>query len=337
VEACGVCGADIHGQLRVAGSGKILGHENVGTIAKLGREAARKWKLKEGDRVAVEEYMPCGVCEFCRSEDYRFCAQTDPTVTFDGKVRGEALFYGSMSIDVPPALWGGYSEYLYLHPNAVLHRVPAHVPAPQAAFYLPMSNGVEWTYRYGGLQLGDTVLVQGPGQQGLACVITAKEAGAGCVIVSGLSRDGQRLEVARKLGADYTIDVETEDFRERVLHITGGRGVNVAVNTTGGGKTTVADSLSVADTARCTVVLAAAGDEAISVRGWGRKKIVVKIANGHSFWSVEQALRIIASGKYPLDELCTHSFGLEQAGQAIRTVAGDGAPGGIHVSILPWT
>src|SRR5581483_7850562 len=130
------------------------GHENVGFVAAVGAEAARKWKVKEGDRVALEEYMPCGVCDLCRTEDYRFCEQTTPQLG--------GMFYGSMSIDKAPALWGGYSQYMYLHPNAVLHRVPNHIPPAEAAFYLPMSNGIEWTYRYGELQLGDTVVVQGP-------------------------------------------------------------------------------------------------------------------------------------------------------------------------------
>jgi len=101
-------------------------------------------------------------------------------------------------------------------------------------------------YRYGDLQLGDTVLVQGPGQQGLAAVLTAKEAGAACIIVTGLSRDAHRLALAKKLGADHTIDVEHENFREQVLDVTSGKGVNVVVNVTGGGKTTVADSIGVA-------------------------------------------------------------------------------------------
>jgi NADPH:quinone reductase-like Zn-dependent oxidoreductase len=195
---------------------------------------------------------------------------------------------------------------------------------------------VEWMYRYGDLRLGDTVLVQGPGQQGLSAVLTAKEAGAACIIATGLSRDAHRLALARQLGADHTIDVETENLREKVLDVTGGKGVNVVVNVTGGGRTTVADSIAVAAKLRCTIVLAAAGQEEINVGTLGRAKIVLKRANGHSYFAVEQAIRLIASGKYPLSELCTHSYGLADVGLAIRTVAGDGVPGGIHVSVLPW-
>jgi len=90
-----------------------------------------------------------------------------------------------------------------------------------------------------------------------------------------------------------------------VLDITDGKGVNVAVNVTGGGKTTVADSIAVAAKLRCTIVLAAAGQEEINVGSLGRAKIVLKRANGHSYFAVEQAIRLMASGKYPLSELCT--------------------------------
>ena len=121
-----------------------------------------------------------------------------------------------------------------------------------------------------------------------------------------------------------------------MLDITDGKGVNVAVNVTGGGKTTVADSIAVAAKLGCTIVLAAAGQEEINVGSLGRAKIVLKRANGHSYFAVEQAIRLIAAGKYPLSELCTHSYGLADVGLAIRTVAGDGVPGGIHVSVLPW-
>jgi threonine dehydrogenase-like Zn-dependent dehydrogenase len=182
--------------------------------------------------------------------------------------------------------------------------------------------------------LGDAILIQGPGQQGLACVIAAKAAGAACIIVSGLSRDKRRMEVARKLGADYTIDVENEDLVARVRDVTGGEGVNVVVNVTGGGKTTVAEAIEVA-AKQCNIVLAAAGRETIDVGTMGRRKIAIKQANGHSYKSVELAIQFLASGKVPMEDISTHTFPMSQALEAIDAVAGVGAPGAIHVSIIP--
>jgi threonine dehydrogenase-like Zn-dependent dehydrogenase len=325
LEACGICGSDIHGSERLGNGFKILGHENVGIVARLGKEAAQKWKIQEGDRIALEEYVPCGACRWCHSDDFRFCEQTG---------RGGSLRYGSTPIGVWPSLWGGYSEYMYVHPNAIVHKVPGNIPAPHAAAFLPFSNGVEWAYGYGEVGIGDSILIQGPGQQGLACVIAAKAAGASCIIVSGLTRDHRRLEVARMLGADHTIDVETEDLVTKVRDYTGGDGVNVVVNVTGGGKGTVAEAIQVA-AMKCNIVLAAAGSELIDVGSFGRRKVVLKQANGHSFQAVELAIQFIASGKVPMDAISTHTFPMSRAAEAIDAVAGRGIPGAIHVSILP--
>jgi threonine dehydrogenase-like Zn-dependent dehydrogenase len=311
VEACGICGSDIEGAAKLAAGPKILGHENVGVIARIGRNAAARWRLKEGDRVCLEEYLPCGVCRWCRSKDYRFCDQTD---------RGGALRYGTTPTSVAPSLWGGYSEYLYIHPNAVIHRMPAHIPAPHAAMFLPLSNGIEWTCEYGEVRPGDAVLVQGPGQQGLACAFAAKRVGASCVMVSGLSRDAGRLAMAGKVGADQVIDVEREDVIAKVMDYTGGNG-------------TVKQAIAVA-AKRCNIVLAAAGSQTIDVGSFGRRRLTLKQANGHSYRSVELAIEHLAKGLLPMDEIATHTFGLNQAREAIDTVAGKNGDS-IHVSIVP--
>ena len=199
--------------------------------------------------------------------------------------------------------------------------------------FLPLSNGIEWAVGYGEVQLGDAVLIQGPGQQGLACAFAAKQAGAGCVIVSGLARDTYRLEIASKLGADHVINVEDEDLVSRVRDYTGGDGVNVVVNVTGGGKGTVAESIQVA-AKRCNVVLAAPGSEMIDVASFGRRKLNLKQANGHSYRSVERAIEYLADGVLPMEDIATHTFDLNHAREAIETLAGLRGPA-VHVSIVP--
>jgi threonine dehydrogenase-like Zn-dependent dehydrogenase len=181
--------------------------------------------------------------------------------------------------------------------------------------------------------MGDAVLVQGPGQQGLACAFAARRAGAGLVIVSGLSRDAARLKMALRVGADHVVDVENEDLVARVMDWTGGEGVNVVVNVTGGGKGTVAEAIRVA-AKRCNIVLPAAGHETIDVGEFGRRKLTLKQANGHSYRSVETAIEFLAAGDLPMDEIATHTFGLDSAMAAIDAVAGR-AGEAIHVSIVP--
>ncbi|HEY2595854.1 MAG TPA: alcohol dehydrogenase catalytic domain-containing protein, partial [Chloroflexota bacterium] len=205
IEACGVCGSDARIRRRADDGPKIMGHENVGVIARIGRTAAQRWRLAEGDRVALEEYVTCGTCRWCRSDYFRYCSLTAG--------RGEAgtsLRYGSTPLAVAPGLWGGYSQYLYVHPGAVIHRLPAHVPANLATTFLPLANGVELACGYAGVGLGSSVLIQGPGEHGLAAAMAARAAGAACIIVAGLGIDAGRLEIARRVGAHYTVDVERE-------------------------------------------------------------------------------------------------------------------------------
>src|SRR5438067_1003801 len=100
-----------------------------------------------------------------------------------------------------------------------------------------MANGVEWSLFDGDVGYNSTVLIQGPGQQGLSQTVICKQAGASLIIVTGTSKDRARLEVAKKLGADYVIDVSKEDPLARIMEITGGKGVDVALDCTAGAGT----------------------------------------------------------------------------------------------------
>jgi len=171
-------------------------------------------------------------------------------------------------------------------------------------------------------------------------VIAAKRAGAACIIISGLARDNRRLEVAHRLGADHTINVGEENLRERVSEITAGQGVDVVVDVAAATEETILPAMDVLNKKRGTLVVAAGKmDQEIANFPIGivkLKYLTVKAGRGHSYQAVEMALSTIASRNFPLQELCSHKFGLNQVDKAVRTSGNEGEPGAIHVTVAPW-
>jgi threonine dehydrogenase-like Zn-dependent dehydrogenase len=131
----------------------------------------------------------------------------------------------------PPHLWGGYAEHMYLSPYSVLKKMDATIPAGVAVMFNPLAAGLSWAGSVPRTGPGDRVVVLGAGQRGLCCVIAARAAGARQVVITGLTRDAQKLALARELGADVAIDVEQNDVVASVCDATGG-GAEVVVDTT---------------------------------------------------------------------------------------------------------
>ena len=335
VAVAGVCGTDVSQyRLPLRGAPLIMGHENVGYLAKVGRVFAAHKGVKEGDLMFLEHYVPCGHCEWDHMGEYRHCAATE--WFYDPK----AIRYGYTSIETPPSLWGGFSQYLYLPLNAVLHQVPKGLSPEQAGLATPMSNGIQWTLLDAGVGYGSSVLVQGPGQQGLCCVMAAKHAGADRIIVTGTSRDARRLEVAKLLGADDVIDVQTEDPLARIQAITGGRGVDVVVDCTAGARDRAGvpryrgNQAPRRDHGRAG--RRQPGVSPFPIGRMTRKGMTLKSARGHSYRAVEMGLHQLATHRFPIDLITTHRFELAEVDYAIKSVGGQGAEDAIHVSVMPW-
>jgi threonine dehydrogenase-like Zn-dependent dehydrogenase len=335
VDVTGVCGSDwpYYQSLPTSRGPLILGHETVGHVESLGHVARLKWGVKEGDYVALEEYLPCGHCEFCRSGEFRLCDATD--------WRLGGLRYGATGLNVEPGLWGGFSQYQYLHLNTVMHRVPSNVTPRHAALALPLSNGIEWTYLQGGAGPGQTVVIQGPGQQGLSCVVAAREAGVETIIITGLSTptDAARLELAKSLGADFTIDIEKQDLLETVADITGGRMADLVIDCASGGTESVGTAMQLARK-RGRVILG--GQKRRKLPSFDSDMIIarfltVKGMRGHSYESVELALQLIAGNRHNVTCMSTNVFGLADTDLALRSLAGEGVEGAIHMTIDPRT
>lgn len=333
VEVAGICGTDvkfyadppIHDPV-------IMGHENVGVVVKAGPEFVRRQGVDVGDRIFVEHYVACFQCNWCRSGEYRHCTATD------WRNNSDARRYGYTSLEHPGTLWGGFAQYMYLPWNAVVHRVPAGLSDELAGIVTPLSNGIEWALFEAGVTYGDRVLVQGPGQQGLSQVVACTRAGASQIIVTGTTRDRARLDLALELGASSTIDIQIDDPLEQVLDLTAGRGVDVVLDCTAGAGT-APTLLGIEALRRREGRMVVQGEVAafpdFPLKRLTEKAITLHSARGHSYRACELALEELASGRFPLEKLTTHTFGLRDVDRAIRAVGGE-IDDVIHVSLFPW-
>jgi threonine dehydrogenase-like Zn-dependent dehydrogenase len=327
VTAIGVCGADVRTYAMPLERGPfIMGHEIVGQVAEVGKAAKERWCLKEGDRILVESYRICGSCEHCLTGYFGLCPH---------EMAGDLIDEPESIVKFQPSRGGGYSEYYYLHSSCRFHRVPDNVSDEVATLGIALGNGWEWAYFRGGVGPGKSILILGPGQQGLGCLVAAKEAGAACIIVGGLSQDAYRLEVAKELGADYIVDVEKEDLVEKVRSLTGGAGVDVAVDVATGGASTVLPAIDVLKRRGTLVVIPGQTIPQFPMGLVQRKCIDVKGAIGHSYQAVELALKTMASNKYPLHKVTNYQFDLSDVDTAIRYIARQGPADVIHVTVSP--
>lgn len=330
VEACGICGSDyeqFEGALPVP-MPVIPGHEPVGIIEAIGEVASRRWGVQRGDRVAVETLLPCGYCRECVQGRYRLCRGT-----------GGMSAYGYKPVSAAPSLWGGYAQYMYLDPHSLVHRMSGQIAPEIAVLFNPLGAGFRWAVDMPRLRVGETIVVLGPGQRGLASVIAAHEAGAGCIIVTGLSRDERKLELAKEFGADHAIDVESENVVARVREITGGDMADVVIDVTAYAVEAVTQAIDLARRGGRVVLGGTKGPKPvpnfISDKVVG-KELTVLGAFGVDWPAYEAAVKLIESGKYPLERMHTHTLPLDEAERGLALLAGSvEGEQAIHVALVP--
>jgi 2-desacetyl-2-hydroxyethyl bacteriochlorophyllide A dehydrogenase len=207
VKAMGICGSDVHayhGKLATVVYPRLIGHEAVGEAVAVGKNVQ---KIKPGDHVVMDPVVSCGRCPACRSGRGNVCKEV--------KCMGVAAE-------------GGCAEYIVL-PESNVHVIPADLPWPEAALIEPYTIGAQVTSR-GEVAAGETLLVMGAGTIGLVILQAAKRRRAR-VIVTDLSEG--RLELARRLDADVTVNPRRQDLAVAVSQFTDGYGVNVAVDAVG--------------------------------------------------------------------------------------------------------
>jgi threonine dehydrogenase-like Zn-dependent dehydrogenase len=239
IGACGVCGTDLH-ILKGHWPKQLpwpftLGHELGGIIVEAGSEFKEDFMskpLQVGSRVMIPPLMPCGRCYYCIH--YPESANKCLTPVYYGRYLG---------FDKPPHLWGGFAEYVYVDlealPGTKIYKLPDDMPLRLGALAEPLTSCIRAfnrAVRVGGFKWGDTVVIQGSGPIGILAIAAAQEMGAGRVICVG-APEKPRLELARKFGAEATVDIEryqTADARvARVRELVGGFGADLVMDCSG--------------------------------------------------------------------------------------------------------
>lgn len=213
VEACGICGSDIHGYDGSTGRRippLIMGHEAAGVVVSVGSDVD---DLVAGDRVTFDSMVSCGKCEFCRSGHQNLCNNRRVLGVSCGEYRRHGAFAERISV-----------------PRRIVYLLPEGMPFEHAALVEAVSVGVH-AVNVSPIKLGDSVVIVGAGMIGLLTLQAAKAAGATRVIAVDINDN--RLQVAKQLGATDVLRSDLCDVPAAIREMTGGRGADVALEVVG--------------------------------------------------------------------------------------------------------
>jgi 2-desacetyl-2-hydroxyethyl bacteriochlorophyllide A dehydrogenase len=303
VEVASICGTDVkvlHRTLQGQPAEEfIMGHEYAGTVAALGPGVD---EFQVGDRVAVEVHKGCERCENCIKGWYTSC------LNYGNLEKGHRA--KGLTCD------GGFAEYAVNHINT-LYRLPENVTFEQACMVTTAASPLWAIDLMGGYVAGETVLVLGPGPIGLIAVQLCKALGAERVVLSG-TRDS-RLEVGKRLGADFTVNVRKENLTDCVRDITRGKGAD-SVLECAGGPTSMQEALeNVKRGGRIGVVAWYTGPVEMDMNLAVRSNVRIYAARGEGGMNSGRSLALMSAGKILADPIITHHFALDQIHEAFRT------------------
>ncbi|MCG2620800.1 alcohol dehydrogenase catalytic domain-containing protein [Arthrobacter sp. I2-34] len=323
VEAVGVCASDLkcyHGAAKFWGDANrpawaqkeiTPGHEFAGTIIQADEEATSHHGVAVGDRVTCEQIVPCGRCRYCVRGEYWMCGPHD--------MFGFRNFHGAMA------------EYLVVPKQARAHRISKELPPQHAAFAEPLSCSLHAVER-ANITFDDVVVIAGCGPIGLGMVAGAKAKSP--LKVVALDMSDNKLALARKCGADATINVGREDAVQLIKDMTDGYGADVYIEGTGH-PSAVGQGLNLLRKLGTYVEYSVFGSD-VTV-DWSiisdDKELDVRGAHlGPHCWPA--AIKMLESGILPMDEICTDQFVLKDFQAALDLVA-DTTGASVKVSILP--
>jgi L-iditol 2-dehydrogenase len=298
IEASGICGSDLMEWYRRDKVPLVLGHEIAGTVVEVGEGVDR---FAAGDRVVATHHVPCNTCHHCRRGNHTVCDLLRRT-HFDP---------------------GGFAEYVRLesiHVDRGVLRLPDEVSIAEGTFVEPLACALRGQQR-AGIAPGTSVLVIGAGIAGLLHVEAARAAGASPIVAVDLRASA--LELARRLGADATIDAR-EDVPGRFRALNGGRLADLVIVAAGAA---AAIEQGLRSVERGGTVLLFAPTEAgatiplaVNDLFW-RNDVTVTTSYAAALGDLAQALELIRSRRVDVDPMITHRLGLADTGKGFALLA----------------
>lgn len=213
VEACGICGSDVHGMDGSTGRRQppvVMGHEASGTIHEIAPEVSG-WTI--GDRVTFDSTISCGECYYCQKGDINLCENRRVLGVSCNEYRQD----------------GAFAEFVAV-PAHILYAIPENISFEQAAMIEAVSIAVHAT-AISTIQANDTAVVIGCGMIGVLCIQALKAAGCGKVIA--IDQVDEKLELGAKLGADLTMSSSDPELIRKVLSETNNRGADITFEAVG--------------------------------------------------------------------------------------------------------
>jgi erythritol/L-threitol dehydrogenase len=323
VDAVGVCASDLkcyHGAAKFWGDenrpawaerDRIAGHEFVGTVVAGDEEAFAKRGVTVGDRIACEQIVPCWECRYCLMGAYWMCGPHD--------------MFGFKGFD------GAMAEYVLVPTRALTHPVSRELAPQVAAFSEPLSCAMHAVER-GSIQFDDVVVIAGAGPIGLGAIAGTRQKNPKLVIALDMS--DEKLALATKAGADIVINITEEDAVAKVKDLTDGYGADVYIEATGH-PSAVSQGLNLLRKLGTYVEYSVFGSNASvdwSIISDDKELNVLGAHLGPNCWPA--AIKLLESGRLPMDEICTHQFPLDRFQEALDLVA-DSQGGSVKVSIVP--
>ncbi len=308
VRAAGICGSDVHGYVGSTGRrkpGVVMGHEAAGVVVALGEGVT---STSVGDRVAIRSILPCGDCDACRRGTTNVCENR----------RGLG-----MHID------GAYSDEVVV-PAELLLPIPDSMSFEEAAVIEPLAvsmHAVDITR----FTRDDSVAIIGAGAIGLLALLVVRLRGAGTVVVTDRSR--HRLALAKRLGADVTIDADRGDPSKAIRNATGGAGADAVIEAVGIAATVQQSILGARTQANVTWVGNSAQTVEIPMQEVVTRELVVRGAYGSST-EFEEAAHAIATGEIDVEPLIEQVAPLEDGPSLFRAL-GEGRLDAAKVILQP--